>query len=252
MPKLNQIIAVVTGKKSRTQKLLTEIHRGWNQEAISGISKTYTPKDEEGEKYPSEHKRIHVDVPKRIREVATHLEDFYDAVATQESANTEARADVWVDDVAVLRHVPVTVLLFLEKQLVDLYTFVSKLPVLPPDRAWVGDGNRNCYVTDPVESFKTRKVPRAFEKAKATTEHPAQVDTYMEDVVIGTWSTTHMSSALPEQERADAIRRIEQLQDAIKKAREEANSIEVADVSVGEAVLKHCLGGWFGRVQSES
>jgi hypothetical protein len=252
MPKLNQIIAVVQGKKSRTQKLLTEIHRGWNQEAITGISKTYTPKDEEGEQYPSESKRIHLDVPKRIREVAGHLTDFFDVVATQETSNTEATADVVVDGSLLLNGVPVGVLLFLEKQLVDLHTFVSKLPVLPPDRVWNWHANRGCFATEPVETLKTQKVPDVLVKFPATKEHPAQTEAFMKDVVVGKWHTTYMSSAIPAQERDAAIARIEKLQDAVKTAREEANSIEAVTAKIGERVLEHCIGSLADRVQSKS
>lgn len=51
MPKLNQIIAVANGKKSQAQSELTRIHHTLAKgELLGGISRTYRPKDEEGER----------------------------------------------------------------------------------------------------------------------------------------------------------------------------------------------------------
>jgi hypothetical protein len=46
-------------------------------------------------------------------------------------------------------YVPVPCLLFLEKQLQDVKTFVLSLPVLSINKDWQRDPNRGCYVTTP-------------------------------------------------------------------------------------------------------
>jgi len=242
MPKQNQIVAVVSGKKTRAMKLLTESHRGWSKDAIAGIAKVYTPKDEEGDRLPSESKSIHLNVPEKVRETMAQIADFWDVVATQDTGNTIARATVEVDGKPFLNELPVTCLLFLEKQLIDLHTFVSTLPVLPPDREWKWDGNRNCYVTDPVSSVKTAKKPKVIVKYEATPEHPAQTELFSEDITVGTWSTTYMSSAIPGQEKAAMLARVEALQDSVKQAREAANSAEVEQVQMGNKILQHVFG----------
>ncbi len=247
--KLNQIIAVVQGKKSRAQQELTAAHRGWNLDAITGISKTYQPKDEDGDRLPPESKMISLNVCDSIDEIKGRLVSLWDAVATQETGNTTAKAAVASTNGGV--ELPVTVLLFLEKQLVDLHTFAAGLPVLPPDRAWRFDDNRNCYVTDPLGSIRTQKMPTVITKAEPTKEHPAQTDLYMKDVNVGTWTTTHMSSAIPSKVKAEVLTRIEELQDAVKSARESANSAEVEQVRIGEAILSHVFGSLLeSRVQS--
>ncbi len=49
--KLNQIIAVEKGVKSRSFQELTEAHHALQKPALlSGIARTYRPKDEEGER----------------------------------------------------------------------------------------------------------------------------------------------------------------------------------------------------------
>jgi len=240
--KQNQIIAVVQGKKSRAQKLLTESHRGWNKEAISGISKVYTSKTEGGDILPPESKMIHLDVSKKINDTMEQVASFIDAVITQETGNTKASADVEIDEKTFLSKMPVTTLLFLDKQLVDLHTYASNLPVLPPDREWKRDDNKDCYVTDVIKSIRTQKVPKPIVKYEATAEHPAQTELFSEDVTVGTWETIYMSSAIPSRRKSDILHRIETLQDAVKIAREAANSIEVEQIHCGSKILTYIFG----------
>lgn len=240
--KLNQVVAVMQGKKSRAEKLLTESHRGWNKEAIAGIAKTYAPKAEDGDQLPPESKKIHLNVPDKIRETMDQVGAMLDIVMTQELGNTVAKAAVEIDGKTFLTDVPVGALLFLEHQLVDLRTFVSNLPTLPLDREWKRDDNRNCYVTDPIDSIKTAKKARVIVRYAATKEHPAQTELFPEDVTVGTWTTTYMSSAIPSRQRAEMLHRIENLQDEVKKARERANLCEVDHVKCGDRILKHIFG----------
>ena len=253
MPKLNQIIAVVQGRKSRASSLLTESHRGWKQEAISGIAKTYTPKDDAGDKLPPESKTIHLNVSAKVQETMAQVVEFFDVVATQDLGNTNAKANVQIAGATTpfLKDQPVTVLLFLEKRLVDLLTYAKNLPILPLDREWRWDRTRNCHVTDPIETIRSTKTPEVIVKYKATTEHPAQTELIYTDKTAGTWKTTYMSSAIPAQQKAEIVARIEALQDGVKAAREEANSAEVTQVHLGEKVLRHIFGDLLGKRNAE-
>src|SRR5262245_1517286 len=128
MPKLNQIIAVTAGKKAQAHKAITDAYQTLQKGALlEGISRTYKPKDDEGEQLPPEKKLVQLRVKEAIRGVTAALTDLFDVVATQVHANTQAKANVAVDGVVLLKGVPVTTLLFLEKQLTDLHTFVEKL-----------------------------------------------------------------------------------------------------------------------------
>ena len=114
MPKLNQIIAVANGKKSQTQSELTRIYHALQKSALlDGISRTYRPKDEEGEKLPAEKKEVQFTSSEAIRDAARAVGELFDVVATQDAANCQAKADVVVDGQPILRDVPVTHLLFL-------------------------------------------------------------------------------------------------------------------------------------------
>jgi hypothetical protein len=135
--------------------------------------------------------------------------------------------------------VPVTYLLFLEKQLTDLYTFVDKLPALDPSEHWTFSESAGHYAADPVQTTRTKKVPRNHVKAEATEKHPAQVEVYYEDITVGYWRTVKFSGALPARRINELTERVEKLQQAVKFAREEANGLEVTEQQTGEKVFRY-------------
>lgn len=238
MAKLNQIIAVEKGVKSRSFQDLTEAHHAVQKPALlSGISRTYQAKDEEGEQLPPESTKVQTRAEDVLRQIGTTLTKLFDVTATKDATNCVARADVVVDDRVLLSDVPVTYLLFLEKQLTDLHTFVKKLPVLDAAESWVFSDSADCWSTEPVRTIRTKKVPRNHVKAEATEKHPAQVEVYYEDVAVGYWTTVKFSGALPAKRVSTLLERVEKLQQAVKFAREEANNAEAVDQRVGDRVF---------------
>ena len=233
---LNQVIALVKGEKPRAENALTKAYHGIQRtEPLAGISRTYRPKDEDGDQYPSEGTAVQVNVAHLVAEAVEGLTKLFDLTATLETGNTVAKANVVVDGQVLLPSVPVTYLLFLEKKIVDLITFIGKLPVLDPSQRWTFDSTSNTYRTDSVETVKSKKIPRNHVKAEATDKHPAQVELYYEDVVVGYWTTTKFSGAVEASRVAELLARAHKLQDAVKLAREKANSVQVDNVKVGEA-----------------
>jgi hypothetical protein len=241
--KLNQVIAIEKGTKSRTLQDLTEAHHTLQKTSmLSGISRTYRPKDEEGEQFPPEATRVQVKAEDLIRKASEVLTKLFDVVATKDWANCTAKAGVTVDGHVLLSQVPATYLLFLEKQLVDIHTFIKKLPVLDAAESWVYDASADCWATEPVMTVKTKKIPRNHVKAEATEKHPAQVEVYYEDVVVGNWRTLKFSGALPAQRVNELLNRVEKLQEAVKFAREEANNAEVTEQKLGARVFEYLFG----------
>ncbi len=239
MARLNQIIAVEKGVKSRSFQELTDAHQALQKPALlAGIARTYRPKDEEGEQLPPESTKVQVKAEEIIRQTTGILTRLFDVTATKDWTNCVAKADVVIDGEPLLRDVPVAYLLFLEKQLVDLHTFVRKLPVLDAAESWSYDASADCFATDATQTTRTKKIPRNHVKAEATEKHPAQVEVYYEDVVVGYWKTVKFSGALPAKRVNELLERVEKLQQAVKFAREEANSAEVVDRETGEKVFR--------------
>jgi hypothetical protein len=240
---LNQIIAITAGKKSQAQKTITEAYQNLQKTTLlEGISRTYKPRDDDGEQLPPEKKQVQMKVGDAIRYVVAALTDLFDIVATQDRANCQAKANVVVDNNTILKDVPVTTLLFLEKQLVDIHTFVEKFPTLDPGESWEYSPDVDHYASEPYQTTKTKKVLKNHIKAEATKEHPAQVDTYTEDVVVGYWTTIKFSGAMPARLKNEVLDRVRKLQEAVKCAREEANGMEVQPVKIGTAVLQYVFG----------
>ena len=98
MAKLNQIIAVEKGIKSESLRDLTDAHQLLQKPALlSGISRTYRPKDEEGEQLPPESTKVQVKANEVIRTTVGVLIKLFDVTATKDWANGLAKADVTVD-----------------------------------------------------------------------------------------------------------------------------------------------------------
>ncbi|GCE21056.1 hypothetical protein KDK_48560 [Dictyobacter kobayashii] len=109
--KLNQVIAIEKGTKSRSLQDLTEAHHNLQRTTLlAGISRTYRPKDEEGEQFPPESTRVQVRAEEVIRATAETLTKLFDVVATKDWANCEAKADIVVDGkntaITGTRHIP--------------------------------------------------------------------------------------------------------------------------------------------------
>lgn len=238
MTKLNQIIAVEKGVKSKAVRDLTNAHQKVQKQALlNGLARNYQPRDDQGETLPPEQTLVQVKAEDALQDAAQALTRLLDVTATKDYGNTSAVADVVVDGRALVTGAPVTYLLFLEKQLIDVHTFVSKLPTLDPSESWERDESTDSWRTPVIKTTRTKKVLRNHVKAEATEKHPAQVDVYTEDTIVGDWSLVKFSGALPAARVNELKQRVEKLQDAVKFAREEANSTEVANQRVGESVF---------------
>lgn len=243
MTLLHQILALEPGVRSRTGQELTKLHHKLGKSALlSGLTRTYQPRDAEGENLPGESTKVQVKADEALTLAAAAFTKMFDAVATKDYGNLDATADVVVDGEVLVTQAPSTYLLWLEKQLVDLHTFVGKLPTLDPAENWAYDANSGAFRTDTLKSTRTKKVPRNHVKAEATDRHPAQVELYYEDVIVGDWSTVKFSGALPADRVRNLLTRVEKVQDAVKAARQEANTVEVEQVSVGDAVFNYVFG----------
>lgn len=241
--KLNQVIALEKGTKAHAEGALTRAYHDIQKTGpMSGIARTYKPRDDEGDQLPPESTKLQLRVEDTLDEVSKQLARLFDLTVTKDAGNQKASANVSVNGVVVLTNVPVTTLLTLEKKLIDLQTFISKLPVLDPAEEWEWDENVAAYATPVTKTVKTKKIPRNHVLAAATDKHPAQVQIYHEDVPVGDWSTVKFSGAVTQTRQNELYDHVVKLHEAVQKAREEANVTEVPDVKIGEAIFSFL--GW--------
>ncbi len=244
MPKLNQINAIVSGRKGEAEKAVTELYKLIQKDQLfAGRERTYRPLDEvNGQKQPPESQRVQQRADDLIRQAVAKWTDLWNLIYTQDIGNQQAKADVIVDGQAILSGVPVTFLLFLDKQVNDLETFISKLPTPDPAEEWTHDPNSGLLRSKATESLRTSKEPTVIVKYEATKDHPAQTELFTKDVPVGTWTQILYSGCLPTDRKNALLERIKKLQDAIKQAKEQANLLEVQKQKAAEAVFAFVFG----------
>lgn len=242
MPKLNQIIAIEKGVKSRVYGEITEMHKSSQKpELFNGFVKIYRKKDEDGEDYPPERKKVQLDAENMLAQVSVLLAELFDVTATKDWGNCHAFADVEVDGQVLVQNAPVPYLLFLEKQINDIHAFVDKLPVLDEADDWTRDENTGLFKTAPIPTHRTRKVQKPIVLYEATKEHPAQTQIISEDIVVGYWDTVKHSGALRSPRKQQLLERVEKLSKAVKFAREKANAEEAENQKIGKTIFDYLL-----------
>lgn len=242
MEKLNAVIAVEKSIKSMTNREETDIyHKFQKQDLFNGFSKTYTPKDEEGEVYAPENKKVVCNAADMLIELSNTLTNLFDITLTKDTGNTIAKADIIVDGITIASNVPSTFIVFLEKKLNDIRTNINSIPTLDINEDWIKDTNSDLYKTESIETNKMKKVPMRFVKYEATKEHPAQVETLFNDVPVGTWNTIKQSGAMAIPDKKRLLKNIEKLINSVKVARETANSQEIEKKQIGDAIFAYLL-----------
>jgi hypothetical protein len=246
MPKLNQIIAIEDGAKKSGYADLTKAHQALQKpDLFSGFVATYACHTEDPTlKQPDQRKVVQQNAPEIVKLAQSGLKEMWNIVATKDVGNCSAKADVVVDGVTLAEQVPVTHLLFLEKQLADIRTFIAKLPVLDPSKEWVYDENKGMFQTKFHEQrIKTRKVNKALVKIEPGPHSPGQAEIIVVDEQEGVWTQVDVSTAYPQDKIRQMLDRVSKLSAAVKSAREEANSIDVKKVSIADRLLGFVFEG---------
>ena len=242
MAKLNQVIAIEKSVKSRATAEISELYKAVQKPTLfDGFNKAYQPIKEDEERFPPQSQRVQFNAVEVLRAAGNHLAELFDVTAQKDYANCAAVADVTVDGQVLLTAAPVTYLLFLEKQLTDMHTFVDKMPTLDPAEEWTLDQNSGTYRSKSSSTIRTKKIQKPIVLYPATPEHPAQTQLITEDETVGTWDQVRYSGAIPEPRRKELLARIVKLSKAVKFAREAANDTDAAEQKVGEKVFNWLL-----------
>lgn len=237
--KLNQIIAIEKGIKSRVHGAVTDLYKVLQKsELFNGFAKTYQKNAEDGEELPSEKKRVQFVAKEVLRDIERNLSELMDVTARKDWTNCSAQSDVVIDGKVLIEGAPVSFLLFLEKQLTDVRTFIEHLPVLDESENWTLDTNSGLYKSDVTQTHRTKKTQRPIVMYDATKEHPAQTQLITEDQLVGFWNQVKQSGAVPKPTKQVLADRVEKLLISVKEARESANMTDANEVDeIGTAVF---------------
>ena len=224
---LHQVTALVKGSKQRSTAAVSALHHlAQKPDAYAGLQKNY---------------RVQLQAPEVLADLAALMTEPLDLVSQQEFANATARADLIVDGVTIVAGAPVSLLLALEKNIVDIRTFVDKMPTLDEAKDWHHDVVTGVYRTEPVSTSRTQKVQEPIVLAQATREHPAQTQLISVDKTVGTWDTVHLSGALPAPRKKELLARTDRLLQAVRVARETANGASAPGHPVGATLFGYLL-----------
>jgi hypothetical protein len=235
---LAQVIAVRKGVVARTHSEISRLHLDVQKQAlINGMTRTYRKISDTDPDLPGDDQRVQLRADDVLNAARDALVKLFDTTAVIDYTNQVAKADVVVGDRVLVPDAPVSWLLFLEKQLVDIATFVRKLPVLDPAEQWHWDSNADAWASAKSTTVRNKKVPRNHVVVAATDKHPAQVQVYQEDIPVGYWDTIKFSGAVDGGRVKTILDRVRTLSDAVKMAREQANSREAVTVNVGAGIF---------------
>ena len=241
--KLNQVLAVEKSVKAKTYTAITDLHKAAQQAALlNGHTKTYQPKVETEQEIPPQKLPVQMNATDMFREARTLLTEYFDVTAAKDWGNQLAKADIEVDGKVLLADVPATYLLFLEKQLNDLRTFIAKFTELDPSIDWERDPSSGLFKSEPIATVRTEKRQKALVLYPATDKHPAQTQLVTEDITVGTWMTTKFSGAMPATEKKQLLARVDRLIHGVQQALVQANMTPVEAKKTGGALLGYIFG----------
>lgn len=249
MTRISQILAVVGGVKTDVNAQMTALeHAVMSAELTTGISKTYQPRAEArpGQpaplQRPAQKKAVQVTCSAVLDQVRKLLTRQLDVTRTLDEAKMSARGDVKVGGVTLLEQVPTDHLIFLEGKLAELHSFALNLPVLDPAENWTDtDTDEGQSRTQGTETTSEDTVLFNHELVKAQViegmlVHP-QVEVRQRQEVVGFWTTVKFSGAISPRRKRQLLDRLIELREAVKYAREEANTAEVEDRHEGKVIF---------------
>lgn len=250
MGKLHELLAVEGDKKGIADKVLNEGKVTFTKRAdhFTGHVKTIKFFDEarnDLEGGECERSEIVTTVMDKLQYIMGSVAEYYDITLQKESTNQQAVADLIVDGKTLSENLPATYLLGLETKLKSLRDLVGAIPTLQPGISWVPDVNagEGIYKREhPEETFKTEKIIKPFVLAEATKEHKAQIERLSADVNIGKYTSQSSSSMLTSAAKSAMLGRVDNLIQAVKKARQQANNINVVDREIGENIVSYIMG----------
>lgn len=232
MAKLHELLAVDANLKGQAQKCRTELQSTLEKKRHLFAQKlvTFTPLAEGAPAETREQSDIQTTVKKEVEWLSNIIKKAVDASYAIDVANTTAKADVVLEDgTALLKDVPATALLQLEKRVKEISEFIHTIPTLDPAKGFEQDPSRETGIYKAREVLKssTQKVQEPLTLSPATKEHPAQVQLVTKDVKVGTIQELEWSSLITPALKADLLERSEALYRAITQARSRANDIDV-------------------------
>jgi len=244
--KLHELLAVEGNLKSQADKCRTELTATFKSKQHHFTEKivSFKPYEENSQAIVESQLDLQTTVAKELKWLSEFAIKALDVAYQVAEANTIARADVILENgVVLLKNLPATALLELEKRAKELHDFIDSIPTLDPAKGFRPDADRGDGIFKAREDRKTRtkKMNKVLTLAPPTDKHPAQVQLVTEDVPVGDILTLEWSGLITTADKGDMLSRVEEFARAVKRARSNANGVEIpkSDVKIGAAIVNY-------------
>jgi hypothetical protein len=248
MAKLHELLAVDSNLKVQADKTRTELRKTFETKRHLFAEKKIvtTPLAEGGQQSTEVQSEIQTTVTKELEWFGGHMAKAIDVSFQIGVANQAAKADIVLEDGTVLlKDVPATVLLELEKRVKEMMDLIQAIPTLDPAKGFAEDTARGkgFYRARDISKTRTQKVQKPLVLYPATPEHPAQTQLVSVDEPVAKLEEQEWSSCITVAAKGDIYDRAEAVLRAVKKARSRANDIAVdTNAKIGAAITKAVFG----------
>lgn len=249
MPRLHELLAVDSSLKTQLDKTGGELAATFDKKKHLFAEQivSFHPSEENGQTEVEKKLDLQTTVQKELQWISPFFVKAVDCAHQINEANTQARADVVLDDGSILfSKVPATTLLELEKFITKLHALVDAVPTLDPAKGFAADDDRGkgIYRARDIQKTRTKKTKRPIVLYEATKEHAAQTQLIDEDVPVGKIIEQEWSGMMTPADKADMLSRVEDVMRAVKKARSRANEVEVdtANLKIGAKLVEVIFG----------
>lgn len=247
MTKLHEILPVEGDKHAIATKILEEASVTFlkrREHFIGIVSNTiFLDESRQGENV-RDTKPMVTTVLDKLKYVSSFLVNYWDLLIQKEKANQAAVADLMVDGVTLIEKAPATWLLGMETRLKAVREVLINIPTHDPAMRWQPklDAGEGVFTNaDSDVRFRTEKVKEFHVVVQATDKFPAQVMESTKDVQVARIEKSHFPDMLTPAHKSEILGNIDRLIEAVKKARQRANNVEVPKLKAGEVLWNFIL-----------
>lgn len=237
MAKQYELLAVEPDLRQKAGAELKRLLAVFKSGSFVGQLISYHPVLEDEGEIPEEKTELVTTVKAELSQFEKIFGGYLDVSIQKELTNSGAQATIEVGDLSF--DLSATALLNLESKLEDVRKIYLQLPTLDPTESWSFSEEQDAFVSGTRVAFRTKKVPKAFVAYEATKEHPAQIETFTEDIDTHRRETIISSGAISVGDKRRRIERIEKLISAVKQARQRANDIDASNERLSEEIFAY-------------
>lgn len=246
MSEMHALVAVFPNLKGTGNEALNNSKSTFKnrEHQFSGHLKTYKPVQEGGQGEEPEHTPMVLTVGEELAHFQATFSPFLNAELQMCETNTEAKATVEVGSFKLV-DAPATFLLQLEKHIGEVRKVIDAIPVLDGKHQWEEDGQQGAGVwkSKPEITYRTKKELQHKVMFEGDEHHPPQIEKWQEDVRIGSYTTERHSGLITIKQKIGLLRKLDKLQQGVKKARSEANKIKHSTATIAEEVFEYLFDG---------